>query len=117
LIACYPVITFGPERHDGSMRALLGAEPDPALREELSIENAVSAANPPAFIWHSADDGAVPVANSLKLAASHARHAVPFALHVYPKAWHGVNLALDQPGTVQRWPADCAAWLAELGWR
>lgn len=114
LVLCYPVITFTEHRHDGSMRNLLGDDPDPELRAHLSNETQVSADTPPVFLWHTSDDAAVPVENSLLFASSLKKHGIPFELHVYPSGRHG--LGLGEEGTrVAGWPALCAAWLRELG--
>jgi acetyl esterase/lipase len=114
-VACYPVITFGENRHDGSMRALLGPDPDEALRRALSLENRVGPETPPGFIWHTADDAAVPVANALDLAGAMAEHSRPFALHVFSSGVHGLGLATEASGAVRRWPELLDAWLADQG--
>ncbi|MDD5707367.1 MAG: alpha/beta hydrolase [Kiritimatiellae bacterium] len=116
LVACYPVISAGPSGHAGSFKNLLGDNPDPALKQRLSLENSVTSANPPAFIWHSADDNAVPVANSLLYAQALAAVAVSFSLHIYPHAPHGIGMGRDFPGTARGWTLACEAWLRELGW-
>lgn len=117
LIACYPVVSFGETRHHGSMVNLIGENPDPELRRNLSLENTVTPRNPPAFIWHTADDGSVPVSNCLLYAQALSAAKVPFALHVYPHARHGIGLGRDFPGTAREWTQACATWLHELGWR
>ena len=118
-ILCYPVLTFGEFRHDGSMRNLLGPEPDPALRERLSLETSVTAKNPPTFLWHTSDDPVVPVENSLLFAAALRKHKVPFELHVFPHGPHGMGLATSKRGQkapeVRQWTDLCAVWLRGLG--
>ena len=65
-VLCYAVISLvDPPAHSGSRRNLLGDPPDPALVELLSNERQVTARTPPTFLWHTADDAAVPVENSL----------------------------------------------------
>jgi len=118
-VLCYAVLTFGEFRHNGSMVNLLGKESDPALQEQMSLETRVSARTPPVFLWHTADDGAVPVENSLLFAAALRKHKVPFALHVFPHGPHGIGLA-DGPRAAKApearaWPALCAEWLKGLG--
>lgn len=108
-ILCYPVITFGNSRHDGSLRALLGDQPDPALQHKLSLENAVTPQTPPTFIWHTADDGAVPVENAYLLAMKLREHKVPHELHVYQSGRHGLGLAKEHAAGA--WPAACAVFL------
>lgn len=117
LIACYPVISFGEARHHGSMVNLIGEHPEQSLQWRLSLENTVTPRNPPAFLWHSADDASVPVSNSLRYAQALSTAKVPFALHVYPHARHGIGLGLDLPGTAREWTHACASWLQECGWR
>ena len=114
LIACYPVVSFGPHGHRGSMINLVGENPDPALHRQLSLENSVTPRNPPAFLWHSANDPGVPVANSLLYAQALSDARVPFALHVYPTAPHGIGLGRNHPGTAREWTRACETWLQEL---
>jgi acetyl esterase/lipase len=116
LILCYPVISFGEYRHDGSRTSLLGENPPQELIDLLSNEKQVTAQTPPTFLWHTANDGAVPVENSLLFAAALSRHKVPFDLHVFADGPHGVGLALDRPA-LAAWTGLCAAWLKDLGWR
>lgn len=116
LISCYAVITSGPKSHTGSFRNLLGENPDPALLHRLSLENSVTSSNPPAFIWHTANDGTVPVANALCFAEALAAAKVSFALHVYPDGRHGLGLARGESGTASGWTLACEAWLRERGW-
>jgi len=114
LIACYPVVSFGPCGHRGSMVNLIGENPDPALQRQLSLENTVTPRNPPSFLWHSANDDGVPVANSLLYAQALSDVHVPFALHVYPAAPHGIGLGRNHPGTAREWTRACETWLQEL---
>lgn len=114
LVLCYPVITFGEARHQGSTDNLLGPEADAASRATVALERHVSPQTPPTFLWHTADDPSVPVQHSLLFAGALARHGVPFALHVYPQGRHGLGLAGDDP-VVGSWTRLCATWLATRG--
>jgi acetyl esterase/lipase len=114
MILCYPVISFGPHGHRGSMQNLLGMKPEPALRRMLSLETAVNGATPPAFIWHTANDKTVPVENSLLLASALSRNGIPFALHVFRNGSHGLGLAGAVP-ELRKWTALCADWLEGMG--
>jgi acetyl esterase/lipase len=113
-VLCYPVLTFGQFRHHGSMVNLIGENPDEALRKTLSLENSVTPKTPPTFLWHTADDNAVPVENSLMFAEALAKNKVPFALHVFPHGPHGVGLATGNP-VLSAWTGLCATWLKEIG--
>lgn len=109
-ILCYPVITMGEFTHGGSKYHLLGHEPSAELVHLLSNETQVTADTPPCFLWHTAEDNAVPVENSLQFAAALRRAGVPFELHVYEKGGHG--LGLPGPGSsIPAWDQACLAWL------
>ena len=71
--------------------------PEPADEElaALSPVTRVSRLMPPTFIWHTADDAVVPVANSLNLAEALAAQGIPFELYVFEKGAHGLSLADD----------------------
>ena len=113
-IPCYAVISFGPFGHKGSANNLLGPDAPQALRDSLSNETQVTPQTPPAFLWHTADDGGVPVENSLLFAQALSRCKVPFALHVFPHGRHGVGLGTELPD-VAVWPELCAGWLKARG--
>jgi acetyl esterase/lipase len=121
-VLCYAVLSFLQYAHLGSLRNLLGDNPSLQQRRDLSAELRVTAETPPAFLWHTAEDTGVPVENSLQYAAALARHAIPFALHVFPRGAHGLGLAdgkvrpVSDP-QVAAWPHLCAEWLATMGWR
>lgn len=109
-ILCYPVISLCEKCvHEGSARNLLGESPDPGLREELSCERQVTASTPPAFLWHSYEDAAVPAENSLLYATALRRHGVPAELHIVAKGRHGLGLA-----TGFDWPGESLRFLQEL---
>lgn len=113
-ILCYPVITMGPNTHQGSKNNLLGKEPSAELIEFLSNEKQVTKDTPPCFIWHTWEDKAVKVENSLEFAAALQRNGVPFDLHVYQKGRHGIGLADKPPfGNVHPWGKDLVFWLKE----
>ena len=107
-ILCYPVITMGANTHQGSKNNLLGKEPSAELVKLLSNELQVTKDTPPTFLWHTVEDKAVKVENSLDFAAALQRAGVPFDLHVYQKGAHGLGLGKNHP-----WAADCMFWLRE----
>ena len=113
-ILCYPVITFGEFRHNGSMMNLLGESFDDKLRQELCLETRVTRETPPTFLWHTSEDAGVPVENSLLFAAALHKNKVPFALHIFPHGRHGLGLATDVP-EVCAWTALCVDWLKGIG--
>ncbi|MDB6168678.1 MAG: endo,4-beta-xylanase [Verrucomicrobia bacterium] len=115
-ILCYPVITMKPPHaHLGSRENLLGASPLPAQVDELSAELHVRSDTPPAFIWHTVADNAVPVENALIFAQALQRAKVPFAMSLYENGAHGLGLGTPaQPAPP--WTDDCLFWLRGRGW-
>ena len=115
-VLCYPVITLGEFTHRGSKRNLLGDKPPAELVELLSNEKQVTGNTPPTFLWHTVQDKAVPVENSLQFATALRKAGVPFALHVYQKGRHGIGLA-DKPPfkNVHPWAKDLVFWLKAQG--
>jgi len=109
-ILCYPVISMGPNTHGGSKNNLLGKDPDPELVKLLSNELQVTKETPPCFIWHTWEDKAVKVENSLDFAAALQKAGVPFDLHVYQHGAHGLGLGKNHP-----WAQDCVFWLKGQG--
>ncbi len=114
-ILCYAVITMGPNTHGGSKKNLLGENPAPELVELLSNEKQVSKDTPPTFIWHTWEDKAVKVENSLEFAEALQRNGVPFDLHIYQKGGHGMGLGNRNGGANHPWAADCLYWLKVQG--
>ncbi|MDQ0690621.1 alpha/beta hydrolase [Arthrobacter sp. W4I7] len=114
-VLCYPVVSYTHAVHQGSVDNLLGQSPSEALLAELSAELQVTPETPPAFVWHTADDAAVPVSHSLGYTSALYNAGVPAELHVFPEGRHGLGLAEEQPGA-DLWPALCAGWLERAGW-
>ncbi|MDI9468812.1 MAG: alpha/beta hydrolase [Bacillota bacterium] len=115
-ILCYPVISGTDVGHRGSFENLLGDRiGDPEALARVSLETRVTGETPPCFLWHTANDEAVPVENSLLFAMALARAGVPFELHVYPDGAHGLSLGtwfVDTPQpSVQGWIAAARHWL------
>ena len=115
-ILCYAVISMGPHTHQGSKNNLLGKEPSEELVKLLSNELQVATNTPPCFIWHTWEDKAVKVENSLQFAAALQRAGVPFDLHIYEKGRHGIGLADKPPFTNPHpWAKDLVFWLKGRG--
>nr|WP_281449845.1 alpha/beta hydrolase [Paenarthrobacter nitroguajacolicus] len=113
-ILCYPVISFVDSVHQGSVDNLAGVDAPEGTLRELSAELHVSAATPPAFVWHTSDDASVPLSHSLAYAGALSGAGVPVELHVFPHGNHGLGLARDEPGAGQ-WTRLCADWLRRVG--
>lgn len=91
----YPVITMGEYTHQGSRENLIGGRMSDEMTHLLSLEERVDEHTVPTFLWHTAEDGSVPVQNSLMYAAALASHHVPFELHVFEKGAHGLSTCED----------------------
>ncbi|NQU42428.1 alpha/beta hydrolase [bacterium] len=115
LVLCYPVISSGEFGNQGSFNNLLGTDANEEMRTLLSLEKQVRPNTPPAFLWHTSDDSAVPVENSLLFAQALRRRQISFELHVLPNGRHGLGLAPDQP-EVGVWVDLCSSWLKRMGW-
>jgi acetyl esterase/lipase len=91
LILCYPVITSGEFAHRGSFEMLLGSRYEELL-SEVSLENRVNENTPPSFLWHTCEDTAVPMENSLLFVEALRRKHIPVEFHLYPRGKHGLGL-------------------------
>lgn len=94
-VLSYPVITSGKYAHRDSFVALLGKKATEKELEYMSLENHVTKATPPCFIWQTATDGAVPVQNSYLFAQACLDAGVPFAHHVFSEGVHGMSVATE----------------------
>jgi len=117
IILSYPVISSGRFAHLGSFKNLLMDRFEQDL-ELVSLEKQVSSDTPPAFIWHTYDDAAVPVENSLLFALEMKKHNIPLEMHIFPKGVHGLALATKETGYIEEscsnWPEMAARWAENL---
>jgi acetyl esterase/lipase len=121
LILSYPVISSGEFGHRGSFENLLGDQANEEVLAEMSLERQVNSQTPPAFIWHTFNDGGVPVENSMLFANALRRNVIPFELHIYPDGPHGLSLATKETDCghgvyphVASWMKLCMEWLEGL---
>lgn len=124
-ILCYSVISALPENaHQGSFQNLTGCQfpLEDAMAEKFSCDKLVTDRTPPAFLWHTAADQAVPVNNSLLYAQALAKHGIPFGLHVYPAGRHGLATVDEQTNTelepvvqsAKEWLPALKSWLKHM---
>lgn len=143
MLLSYPVITSGEFAHRGSFDKLLGkgkeSKPaesanaidtgdgtflaengadgkvldEEALLEKLSLEKQVNADTPPAFIWHTFEDGTVPVENSLFFVGALRKFNIPTEFHLYPKGQHGLALGTELTASAggKHMQVECASWI------
>ncbi len=112
MILNYPVITSGEFAHRESFQMLLGDRYE-ELVEKMSLENQVNENTPPAFIWHTFEDGCVPVENSLLLISAMRKKKIPVEFHMYPKGGHGLSLANELTETPEGREIEvcCQSWI------
>ena len=124
MILCYPVITSGEHAHRDSFTCLLGENAKEELLNKVSLEKQVTEHAPKAFIWHTFEDGLVPVENSLLIAAALQEKGVPIEMHIYPEGHHGLSLCdetVNKPEDItpaarycSNWIMHCMKWIKEI---
>ena len=115
-VLCYPVLIWGDKAHKGSFYNLMGKDLSDEEYNRLSLEKRITADTPQTFLWHTFEDGAVPVENSLKFAEELRRNDIPFEMHIYPFGCHGLSLATPEVGDtddphVASWIRMACEWL------
>jgi acetyl esterase/lipase len=78
---------------DHILSLVLGPDPAQPLKDQYRLDLQVSAATPPVFIWHTAEDELVFAQNALKFAMALAERHVPYELHIFERGRHGLSLA------------------------
>jgi acetyl esterase/lipase len=115
MILGYPVISFTePFTHTGSMKNLLGPNPDAKLVENLSNEKQVTSETPPTFLFLADDDKGVPAENSVYFYLALRKAGVPAEIHIYEKGGHGFGPGVGK-GSCSTWMSLCAAWMKGRG--
>lgn len=113
----YPVIS-SIHGHAGSYENLLMGYTEEAkteLLKTLNLNEAVTKATPPAFIWTTAADSVVPGDNALRYALALANEGIEYELHVYPRGEHGastggleINGEYPELARIKGWTEMCA---------
>ena len=111
MLLAYPVITAGEFAHRGSFDALVGG--DEKMYDTVSLEKRVNDDTVPTFIWHTFEDGAVPVENSLLMAGALRKYKIPCELHIFAKGCHGLAGREIQPECAC-WPELFATWFDNM---
>ena len=114
MILSYPVITSGPLCHQGSFENLLGEEAsDQEKRKQVSLEEQAGPHTPPAFLWHTVADDAVPVETSILFARALMRHGVSVECHLFPVGCHGLSLANEDTAAGKEYMVEprCQSWI------
>lgn len=122
LLLSYPVIVANEFTHEGSMTNLFGPKNEVSW-EPGALEKQVSHLVPPVFLWHTYEDGAVPVENALQFVDALRKHQVSSEVHIFKSGGHGLALANEETrwmtnGEIQKecqiWIQLFAAWLKSL---
>ena len=106
-ILCYPVINLPDDSgHGGSYNNLLGENATIEQQKAVAPALLVDENTPECFLWHTVEDGAVPVKNSLDYATALNKYNILFELHIYETGNHGLGLNTEHP-----WGVNCIKWL------
>ncbi len=111
-ILIYPVISFGPEGHEGSRINLIGNANDEKSKKAInyfSSEKQITKDAPIAFLVHSKDDDVVPVANAIHYYDNLIAHKVPAELYLYEKGAHGYGM--KNPTSEIVWTSVMKTWM------
>lgn len=122
LVLGYPVITDNLQMtHLGTYNNFLCGKEE--AREFFGLEHFVDKNTPQTFIWHTFEDDAVPLYNTLAFADALYKNNVKFEMHVFPDGCHGVSTA-DKAGArdgnrlvpaVVPWFDMSVTWIHNLG--
>lgn len=123
-VYAYPVIsTESGVGHPETIDNITGRNVE--LKKYLSVDELVHCDVPPAFIWHTRNDNAVPVENSYRLARAYERLGLLYELHIFAHGPHGLSLCNMETGdsadteTVQSavrvWISLAQTFLGDLG--
>ena len=120
MILCYPVLCWFDKTHKGTFHNAFDTEtPTEEQVKLISLENDLGENTPPAFLWHTANDNAVNVQNTLKMATALSEAKIPFEVHIFPEGPHGMALATEATGAtpnminprVAEWPRLADGWM------
>lgn len=105
LILAWPVISFLPPlAHNGSVRNLLGDNPNNKQLAYFSPEESVDRNTPPTFLVQASDDSTVNVGNSIIFYQALIKAGINAEMHLYEKGGHGFGII----------PEDKNSWMEQL---
>lgn len=121
----YPCITaFDADATGTCINTLLGKETTTEAERSLCcIDKNVDERSVPAFIVHTATDEIVSVKHSLLLAEAYTDCKIPYEMHIYPDAPHGVSIGnrITECGCrkynnphIAKWVGEAAEWAEML---
>ena len=95
LLLAYPVVTAGKYAHRDSFVQLTGTQ-DVAAHQRFTLEDKITPATPPVFVWHTMEDETVPVENALLLLSALHKAGVPCEVHLFEKGCHGTSISTPE---------------------
>ena len=110
-LLAYPVTSI--MSHRGSYLYLLGESPE-TIAEGYDPTLLANDKTPPAFIWHTAEDGVVNVTGTLNYASRLKALGIPVEMHIFPFGPHGLGtgcLAGRENPHVAVWTELLGRWL------
>ena len=114
MVLCYPVVTATCDTHLGSLYNFCGTEtPLEEQKHIFSLDLHVDSDTPPAFIWHTENDDAVPVQNSKNLAEALKKFKIKHELVLFPEGHHGLSTATHETckEIPENQPHPCSVWI------
>jgi acetyl esterase/lipase len=85
-----------------------------ALRAAYSPELFVTKQTPPTFLFHTFNDGTVPVEQGLRFYEALVKAGVPAELHIFANGPHGTGLGKGD-AALDQWPVLLETWLRAQG--
>ena len=85
-----------------------------ALRTAYSPDLFVTKNTPSTFIYHTTDDGTVPVEQGVRFYMAALKAGVPVEMHIFSHGHHGTGLGTGM-ATLDQWPALLETWLRAQG--
>jgi len=117
VILSYPVLSAYGKIHEGSIEKVTGGNEE--IRKLMDVPSMVNKNTPPAFIWATSNDVAVPVESSLLMALAYRKFDIPVELHIFEDGIHGLSTATKEVNTnnlpVQAWVNLSHTWLENKG--
>ncbi|MFP4052632.1 MAG: alpha/beta hydrolase [Phycisphaerae bacterium] len=102
LIACYAPFSLPAMGRPGPHEWLLGENAPPSLTRYVELDRHVEAGFPPAMLWTTGEDRAVPPEQSLLMAGAIRAAGGECQLHLFARGRHGLGLAAGEPAGA--WP-------------
>jgi acetyl esterase/lipase len=113
VILGYPIVSMERNVYPTAGETLLGPDASLTLRAQTSLDKLVTAAAPPMFLWHTAEDTYVPVTETYRLVTALTQAGVPHTTHVFARGPHSLGLAAGA-GDAEQWTTLAEQWLHRL---